>query len=348
MKRFVPFSPISGGLFLSYKCNATCKHCIYASSPKWESDWISLKEMERMLTVFAGRIMPSPYGPNGVSFNHGLHFTGGEPFLNFALLLKGVKIAHKLGIPSLFAETNAFWCRDDEETTEKMQQLKDAGLVGILVSVNPFTLETVPFERTARAIRIGSDVFGQGLMVYQNDYFVQFSRLGISGRMPLQEYIRKVGLREATSRIELLPIGRAVYALNDWYRKHPASVFFGSDCSAELSRNYHNHWDNYGNVLPGFCAGIALGNLQEQPLLYEDGLDLENDYPLLKILFKNGVGGLFKFVQDEFGYQALESGYVSQCHLCVDIRTQIVNQTQEFKELRPLEFYAQIKQEENL
>jgi len=304
--------------------------------------------MERMLTVFAGRIMPSPYGPNGVSFNHGLHFTGGEPFLNFALLLKGVKIAHKLGIPSLFAETNAFWCRDDEETTEKMQQLKDAGLVGILVSVNPFTLETVPFERTARAIRIGSDVFGQGLMVYQNDYFVQFSRLGISGRMPLQEYIRKVGLREATSRIELLPIGRAVYALNDWYRKHPASVFFGSDCSAELSRNYHNHWDNYGNVLPGFCAGIALGNLQEQPLLYEDGLDLENDYPLLKILFKNGVGGLFKFVQDEFGYQALESGYVSQCHLCVDIRTQIVNQTQEFKELRPLEFYAQIKQEENL
>ena len=124
MKKFLPSSPISGGLFLSYKCNATCKHCIYASSPKWESDWISPEDMEDMLTSLAGSIMPSPYGPKGVSFNHGFHFTGGEPFLNFDLLLKGVKIAHKLGIPSLFVETNAFWCRDDEESTEKIQQLK--------------------------------------------------------------------------------------------------------------------------------------------------------------------------------------------------------------------------------
>jgi hypothetical protein len=133
-----------------------------------------------------------------------------------------------------------------------------------------------------------------------------------------------------------------VYALNDWYQKYPASAFFNSDCSTELSRNYHNHWDNYGNILPGFCAGLALGNLQEQPSLYKDGLDLEHDYPLLKILFEKGVGGLFTFAQDTFGYQPLESGYVSQCHLCVDIRKHIVNQTHEFKELRPLEFYAQI------
>ena len=96
-------------------------------------------------------------------------------------------------------------------------------------------------------------------------------------------------------------------------------------------------------MLPGFCAGLTLGNLKEHPSLYEDGLDLENDYPILNIIFENGVGGLFKFAQEEFDYQVLESGYISQCHLCVDIRKQIVNQTQEFKELRPLEFYAQIE-----
>ena len=32
--------PISGGLLLSYQCNAECRHCMYACSPKWK-DWIS-------------------------------------------------------------------------------------------------------------------------------------------------------------------------------------------------------------------------------------------------------------------------------------------------------------------
>ena len=64
--------------------------------------------------------------------------------------------------------------------------------------------------------------------------------------------------------------------------------------------------------------------------------------PLLNILFEHGVGGLFAFSQDTFGYQELEAGYISQCHLCVDIRKHIVSRTQEFKELKPLEFYSQI------
>ena len=181
-------------------------------------------------------------------------------------------------------------------------------------------------------------------MVYQIDYFMQFSRLGISGTMSLQEYVQKVGLSEATSRIELLPIGKAVYALSDWYPKVPARSFCGGDCSSQLLRNYHNHWDNYGNVLPGFCAGLALGNLQEQPSLYEEGIDLD-EYPILRVLLQSGVGGLHKFTQEHFEYQNLESGYISPCHLCLDIRKHIVSQTQEFKELRPLEFYTRVEQE---
>jgi hypothetical protein len=250
--------------------------------------------------------MPGPYGPNGVSFNHGLYFTGGEPFLQFDLLLKGVEIADKLGIPSLFVETNGFWCRDEENTAEKMQQLKEAGLLGILISVNPFTLESIPFERTERAARIGSEIFGQNCMIYQIEYYMQFRKLGITGRMSLRDYLQRVGLRGATSRIELLPIGRAVYTLHEWYHKYPVSVFFGSDCSGSLLRNYHNHWDNYGNILPGFCAGLALGNIQETPSLYDDGINLD-DYPLLKILFEKGVSGLYEFSQNNFGYQAHKS-----------------------------------------
>jgi hypothetical protein len=313
---------------------------MYASSPKWPKAWLSFDDLNSLLNILVQYIQPSPYGPKQMSLNHGLHFTGGEPFLNSDLLLQAVSCAHELGIPSVFVETNAFWCRNEDDTRDRMRQLQAAGLSGMLVSVNPFILEFVPFERTLQAISVGTEVFGQGLMVYQVDYFQQFRRLGFTGRVPLQVYLRTVGLREATSRIELLPLGRAVYALSEWFRHEPASTFFGETCAFDLSRNYHNHWDNYGNVLAGFCSGIALGNLLEQPDLYEQGLDLEYDYPLLQTLMNEGVEGLYHLARTDFDYRELDEGYISKCHLCVDIRKYIVGQTHEFKELRPLEFYA--------
>ena len=91
------------------------------------------------------------------------------PFMNFELLLKAVETAHELKIPSTFVETNCYWCPSDEVTREKLQLLKEKGLKGILISVNPFYLEYVPFERTERAIRISQEVFGKNVMVYLAD-----------------------------------------------------------------------------------------------------------------------------------------------------------------------------------
>ncbi|NIV37308.1 MAG: 4Fe-4S cluster-binding domain-containing protein, partial [Anaerolineae bacterium] len=94
-----------------------------------------------------------------VGVNDGVHFTGGEPFLNFELLLRLTAMAKGLGIPTTFVETNGFWARDDEPAREKLLALRDAGLDGILISANPFILEQVPFERTERAARFGREVF---------------------------------------------------------------------------------------------------------------------------------------------------------------------------------------------
>jgi len=59
---------------------------MYACSPKWDSDWIGENDLETVLSQLAGRIKPSPRGREAISLNHGLHFAGGEPFLNFELL----------------------------------------------------------------------------------------------------------------------------------------------------------------------------------------------------------------------------------------------------------------------
>ena len=34
--------PVSGGMILSYKCSAECRHCIYAYSQRWLADVITV------------------------------------------------------------------------------------------------------------------------------------------------------------------------------------------------------------------------------------------------------------------------------------------------------------------
>lgn len=336
-KLYVP-EPVPGGLLLSYKCNMECKHCMYACSPLWKADWISEADAEKILSQLAGEIRGSPFGKDRIGINYGLHFTGGEPFLNFGLLLKVTEIAHRYKFPSTFVETNCFWCRDDETTREKLEGLKDAGLRGVLISVNPFILENVPFERTERAIRISEEIFGENVMIYQEFFYYHFKKLKIEGTLSFEEYLQKAGLH-SLSYIELLPMGRAPYKLGHLYRKYPAKRFFGESCRDELTRSWHVHIDNYGNYMTGYCGGVSLGDARNLDSLREIDLD---ERPILDALVTD-LEKLYEFGKG-FGYEDRSEGYISKCHLCVDIRRHMAQQTDEFKELSPREFYSHLEE----
>ncbi|MEM2915510.1 MAG: hypothetical protein QXH91_08970, partial [Candidatus Bathyarchaeia archaeon] len=256
---------------------------------------------------------------------------GGEPFLNFELLLKAVKLASDLNIPSIFVETNCFWCIHDVTTREKILQLRDAGLKGILLSVNPFILEQVPFERIERAFRISKEVFSENVIVYQSFFYEEFRRFKIKSTLPFKEYLQKSPSR--LRYVELLPMGRAVYELGYLF---PAKYFFGESCVKELTRDWHVHIDNYCNYIPGYCGGISLGDARDMDSLFR-GIDL-SDKPILNALATD-LKNLYEFAAKEFNYRELSEGYVSKCHLCIDIRKHIAKQTDEFKELKPREFY---------
>jgi hypothetical protein len=313
---------------------------MYACSPDWSPDWIPEEDLTSVLTQLSGRIKPSPYGAEGVSLNYGLHFTGGEPFLNFDLLLRGVEIAAELGIPSVFVETNCFWCTSDVTTNERLGLLKGKGLKGILISVNPFYLEYIPFERTERAVKLSQEVFGQNVMVYQAGYYVQFSGFGIKGTLALEEYLGRVDLAEMRRSVELFLSGRAAYALGHLYPKYPADLFLHGRCQPPLLRDWHNHVDNYGNYIPGYCGGISLGNARNLDQMCEEGIDLDK-LPVLKLLVADELAGLLDFAVKDYGYAEKPEGYVSRCHLCVDIRRHLAKE--DFDELRPKEFYDHLE-----
>jgi hypothetical protein len=329
--------PISGGLLLSYKCSGSCKHCMYSCSPEWSANWISEADITSYLSQVSTTIKSSPYGWDSIDLNSGLHFTGGEPFLNFPLLTQATKIARELDIPSTFVETNCYWCGNDEVTEEKLRQLKDAGLKGIMISVNPFILEYVSFERTERAIRASKKIFGQNAIVYQSFFYRQFKELGIKSTLSSEDYIEKAGLR-SFHYAEMIPMGRFPYKLGHLFKRQKAESFFGQTCETRLTSPFHIHIDNYGNYMGGFCGGISLGDAHDLSLIFR-GIDLDKR-PVLKALV-TGIEQLYKLGQG-FGYEEIPEGYVSACHLCMDIRKHIVQQTEEFDELRPKEMYKHI------
>ena len=340
MTRIAVPSPISGGVFLSYRCNSRCRYCMYACSPDWSPDWISEEDLTRVLSQLSGKIKPSPYGSDRVSLNYGLHFTGGEPFLNFDLLLKAVEIANELEIPSTFVETNCYWCVNDEITREKLMLLKSKGLRGILISVNPFYLEYIPFSRTERAIRISREVFKGNVMVYQVEYYFQFKELGIKGILPFDEYLKMVKPGDIQKRVELFLTGRAAYKLKDFYPKYPANYFLDKPCQPPFLRNWHNHIDNYSNYLPGYCGGLSLGDARKLNLICKEGVDADS-HPILRFLAAGDFEGLFQFATKDFGYEERSEGYVSKCHLCLDMRKHLAKEG--FEELTPKEFYLHLE-----
>jgi len=334
--------PISGGLILSYKCSAECKHCMYACSPRWKDDWISKEDLYMILKQLSDKIAASPYGSNNVNLNFGLHFTGGEPFLNYNLLCEAVEMANGLNIPSIFVETNAYWAVNDEITKEKLSTLKEKGLKGILISVNPFFLEFVPFERTERAIQFSQEMFGVNMVVYQIEYYWRFKNLGIKGRVSLDDFLKIEEGENFARNAEFFMTGRAAYKLNfpHIFPKYPPNYFFKDKCRPPFLRNWHNHFDNYGNFVPGYCGGISLGDCRQLDQLLAEGIN-PKEYPILNCLANNDFASLLSLAKD-LGYIENREGYLSKCHLCVDIRKYLASKNQ-FKELVPEEFYRHLE-----
>ncbi len=329
---------------LSYRCTSRCRHCIYACSPEWDGGWMSHEDLNLILKSLSGNIVPAPGGPDRVGLNHGLHFTGGEPFANFELLERAVLAADELSIPSTFVETNCFWATDFDEARGKLGLLKEAGLKGILISVNPFYLEYVPFERTENAIRASLELFGKNTFVYQLEYFQRFRKWGFRGTVPFEEYMTFEKRENFLRNVEFFLMGRAPYKLKEllkgYYPSRSAGAFFREPCVTPFLRPLHNHFDNFGNYIPGFCAGISLGDIRTLDDLARVGVDTKRR-PVLRFLMDGDLEGLFCFARD-YGYVESCDGYLSRCHLCMDMRRHLVSAA-DFPELSPEEFYRHLE-----
>lgn len=273
-----------------------------------------------------------------------VHLTGGEPFLNFPLLLASVKAARALEIP-VYVETNAGWCRDMDKAEDRFRQLREAGLGAVLVSVSPFHQESIPLQRTLDGISAARSVFSEGgVIVYQSAWLLEMSGRGIEEPVPLSSYEADYGKRAGEflwHGYGLISGGRAGYRMGELVPGHPASDFKRENCQAEMLYAQHSHLDLYGNFIPAFCGGITWGDWHGLDRIIIDTRRGEVP-PLLSLLIDGGPYRLFQLASEQVGYEEREEGYAGKCHLCVDVRKSLLAAGLYSDQLAPDQYYAEI------
>ncbi|HDM76700.1 MAG TPA: radical SAM protein [Deltaproteobacteria bacterium] len=326
--KFVINRLISGGIITNYYCTSRCKHCLYACSPRWDKKYIDSKTTEQNLLKIKSLGCDS------------IHVGGGEPFLNVEGLKNVLRIAQTTGVHIEYVETNSSWYRDANSAIEILSSLKPFGLSTLLVSISPFHNEYIPFWKVKGVIR-ACEVTGIRVFPWIAEFIDEISALGDKTTHNLSEYQERYGnnyLKRLPSRYWIHFGGRAVKTFAEILGTKPLEIILESNKTGcrELLQVNHFHLDLFGNYIPGLCSGLAINR--------DDlGNPISPDkYPFLYTLFSRGISGLYEMAVENHGFEP-DAGYMSKCHLCLEIRKFLVlRRGIKNPDLQPVQFYENI------
>ncbi len=97
-------------ILLTFQCTFECDHCFVWGSP-WQTGTLSLDQIRNILEQCKEAGVASVY------------FEGGEPFLYYAILVRGVELASSMGFQTGVV-TNGYWATSLEDAVEWLRPLK--------------------------------------------------------------------------------------------------------------------------------------------------------------------------------------------------------------------------------
>jgi MoaA/NifB/PqqE/SkfB family radical SAM enzyme len=288
-------------ILLTYQCTYECDHCFVWGSP-WQSGVLSLEQIRDILQQAKEA---------GVS---SIYFEGGEPFLYYVLLLKGVQLAADMGF-EVGIVSNAYWATSVEDATEWLRPF-----VGRLVDLT-----------------VSSDVFhcGESLGEKEQNALVAAKWLGIPrGVISIAEpeSISKETHGQIEGQGAVMFKGRAASQLVSRAKRTDYRQF--TECPHEdLREPGRIHLDPFGNL--HICQGVVIGNLFEKPLKEIcESYDAES-HPICGPLLNGGPVALV----EEYALPH-DSDYADACHLCYEARLALRPRFPEF--LKPDQMYGVI------
>lgn len=319
-------TPIGSGIITNYNCTASCRHCMFASSPQCKKEFITVEKAEEIASLL------EESGCNSV------HIGGGEPFMNFEALCALIEALNRHCIDVDYIETNAFWCSDRDFVRKRLERLKGLCVSCVMASVDPFHIEYVPLERPLLLCDI-LDEMGFDYFIWQQKFLKRLSVLDMTKTHTKEELEKVLGedyITETAREYGLGMNGRALAIADKIYGRKSAEQLATSDDCPTLTRPNHCHIDLYGNAIPSRCTGLSVDARD-----YLEGSFPEEKYPVYSRLVNGGTAELFKYAKSK-GFVPDTDGYPTRCTLCYKIREYLFK-NHPSADLAPASFYAEIE-----
>jgi MoaA/NifB/PqqE/SkfB family radical SAM enzyme len=290
---------------LTYACTFECDHCFLHCSPRAEGTF-TIAQVNNVLEQ--AREMGS------VKW---IYFEGGEPFLYFALMLEGVRLARSMGF-KVGIVTNAYWANSVEDAELWLKPLCECGIDDLSISDDSFHQgEDTP--NTARMALEAAKKLG-----------LPSDSICIEKPIALPSKYSSDSKGEPVVGGDVLFKGRAAEKLVEGLPRRPSGEF--TSCPhEELIAPGRVHVDSLGNVQ--LCQGVSIGNLWEQPLAEIFKSYRAEDHPICGPLVEGGPVRL----AEKYGV-SFESDHVDACHLCYLTRKQLLDRFPEH--LGPRQVYG--------
>lgn len=318
---------VSGGIITNYKCSSKCKHCCYSSSPNWPDDYMTPSVAEEIFPIL-------------MRFGcYSVHIGGGEPLLKPDKILGVLEVAQRNNIDIEYIETNASWYRDESSAKAVLKELKNHGVHTLLISIDPYHNEYIPFWKVKALIRACSET-KMNVFPWLMEFWDDIDALDDNSPHSLDEYRQLYGRDYPVKLLERYGLNLKGRALNTYKpmmrRRHYKQILEESRPCKLLSGVYHFHVDLYGNFIPQSCPGFSIP-LKE----LANGADPDK-YRIFNSLETIGVKGLVELAEKEYKYMP-KTEYAGKCDLCYDIRNYLVLKLGlELPDLKPTGHYRYI------
>ena len=294
----------NGQIMMTYRCSASCKHCLVMGSPRQSKARVSVEDAVE-------------YGRDFRSLGRRVIIAGGEALLFPDHVMAIARALKEEGIPVAFVESNGSWCVSDRIVTERLTGLRESGVEGMYFSIDAFHQEFVPAERICRGTRVAEEIFGTENVYAPRKSVEDVKALQGVARdsARLRDYVRGSGVRH---------IGRAAQELAPFAESLPTDELLKLDCRDDLDvdRLKEIQVDPFGFVRPDWCPGVNLGNTRSRRVAEVARTEHVRVTPLLRDLAEGGPAALLPLTRS----RGFTPGpvYASKCHLCFSIRRHLV------------------------
>ncbi len=289
-------------ILLTYQCTFECDHCFVWGSPR-QRGVLTLEQIEDVLEQAREAGVESIY------------FEGGEPFIYYAILVKGVQKAAEMGF-SVGIMSNAYWATSVRDAIEWLQ----------------------PFVGRLSDLTVSSDLFHCEQPL---------------GEGPQNAVAAAKWMGIPTGMISIAQPGEGGEETRGQIEDAGAVMFRGRAAATLASRAEHHSWDNFNQCAhedllePGrvhldplgnlhICQGIVIGNVFKRRLIDICESYRPQEHPVCGPLHDGGPVALV----EEYNIPHA-TAYADACHLCYEARLAMRSRVPET--LAPDQMYGVIR-----